>query len=164
MKLIKLDPSFYIDNPTVLEALDFNKITGTWDASKVRGHGIVTVAINGLTFAIPARSHIKHAASFILEVNRNDRAVKGMGLDFSKALLIKDPNHVTSAPFVLKSKQAGRKLVGKEKHVTDKFEKYVKKYVESIKKNDNNVLGNPEYRFTTLINYHAELGISEQDH
>lgn len=159
MELKKLDSSFYTDNKNLEQALDFDVESGSWSQGKVRGHGVVQISINNLTFAIPVRSFIKHGASLILEVNRNNRAVKGMGLDYSKALLIKKESHVSSNVFVLKSKSAGKKLVGKEAHVTSQFTKYVEKYISAIQKPDNRVLKSPEYRFTTLINYHSELGL-----
>lgn len=59
----------------------------------------------------------------------------------------------------LKVKDAGKKLVGKEKHVTDQFEKYVKKYIHAVTVKDQNILSDQEYVHTTLINYHADLGI-----
>lgn len=159
MELIKLDNSFYTDNTDLTHALDFDQTTNTWAANKVRGHGVVKIQLMGLTFAIPVRSHIKHHASFILEVNRVDKHVKGMGLDYSKALLIRDEKHVSAQCFVLKSKDAGKKLIGKEQHITKQFEQYVDKYVKSFEKADRNVLHSSEYRYSTLQHYHAELGL-----
>lgn len=159
MELKKLDTSFYLDNARIEQALDFDMASGTWTADKVRGHGVVQITINNLTFAIPVRSHIKHGASFILEVNRAKQNIKGMGLDYSKALLITKPAHVSEQAFLLKSKAAGKKLAGKEAHVTTQFTKYVEKYVAAAKKPDRNILNSPEYRFTTLVNYHIELGV-----
>ncbi|MEZ2576320.1 type III toxin-antitoxin system TenpIN family toxin [Buttiauxella ferragutiae] len=116
--------------------------------------------LNGLVFAIPVRSNIKHDASYILEVNRDrDRQVKGMGLDYSKAMLIRSPEHVSDNVFLLRSKSAGRKLQGKEDHVTKQFTRYVERYILAVQKGDKNILNSQEYRFTTLVNYHKELGL-----
>ncbi|EGR4346554.1 TPA: hypothetical protein I6799_003647 [Vibrio cholerae] len=146
MELKKLDQSFYVDNPKVEQDLpkveqdlDFDSQLGTWNSSKTRGHGIVKITINGLTFAIPVRSYIKHNASYILEVNRQDRTIKGMGLDYSKALLIRDDSHVTDDVFVLRNKKSGKKLIGKEEHITSQFQKYVEKYIDAVKRNDANI-------------------------
>ncbi|EPO9887565.1 type III toxin-antitoxin system TenpIN family toxin [Vibrio cholerae] len=146
MELKKLDQSFYVDNPKVEQDLpkveqdlDFDSQLGTWSSSKTRGHGIVKITINGLTFAIPVRSYIKHNASYILEVNRQDRTIKGMGLDYSKALLIRDDSHVTDDVFVLRNKKSGKKLIGKEEHITSQFQKYVEKYIDAVKRNDANI-------------------------
>lgn len=162
MDLNKLDNSFYIDNTNLTHALDFDSNTNSWTGSKVRGHGVVTIQLNGLTFAIPVRSNIKHHASYILEVNRADKHIKGMGLDYSKALLIRDAKHISPQHFVLKSKHAGKKLIGKEKHITKQFEQYVEKYVRSFEKGDHNILRSAEYRYSTLQHYHQELGLALQ--
>lgn len=163
MELKKLDESFYTDNPIVVQALDFSIEANEWMShdGKVRGHGIVQIEIGGLIFAIPVRSTIKHDASYILEVNRgSDRSNKGMGLDYSKALLIKKPEHVSDNVFLLRSKDAGRKLQGKQDHITKQFNRYVERYIKAVQKGDKNILRNSEYRFSTLVNYHAELGLS----
>ncbi len=159
MELKKLHNSFYTDNVTVEQALDFDMKSRAWSSSKVRGHGVVQISLNNLIFAIPVRSYIRHKASLILEVDRENRQVKGMGLDYSKALLITKTQHVSSKVFVLKSKAAGKKLIGKESHVTGQFAKYVEKYISGVQRVDLNILNSSEYRFTTLINYHNELGL-----
>ena len=84
---------------------------------------------------------------------------KGMGLDYAKALLIHDESYVSEEIFLLKSKAAGRKLIGKEKHITEQFEQYVEKYIKALKNKDKNILNSKEYRHTTLVNYHSELSI-----
>lgn len=161
MELKKLDKSFYIDNPLLIQALDFDMKTKSWMAGdKVRGHGIVQIEVKGLKFAIPVRSNINHDESYILTVQRGvNRYIKGMGLDYSKALLIRDDKHVSALPFVLKSKDAGKKLQGKEEHVKNMFSQYVDKYIAAVRKPDRNILNSMEYRFTTLVNYHTELGL-----
>ncbi len=161
MDLKKLDNSFYIDNPVLYEALDFDNNTHTWllHDNKVRGHGIVQIQISEqLIFAIPVRSRINHNQCYILELNREkNKRFKGMGLDYSKALLIRDSCHISDKFFLLKSKDAGKKLAGKEAHVTKQFTQYVNKYINAVNINDANVLNSLEYRFTTLKNYHKEL-------
>lgn len=159
MDLKKLDAAFYAANPKLNQALDFDMQSGTWTTDKVRGYGVVQVAIDSLIFAIPVRTNITHNASFILEVNRRVANIKGMGLDYSKALLIRHSSHVSNQAFVLTSKHAGRKLQGKAPHITSSFNAYVSKYVKAVKANDRNVLNSLEYRFTTLVNYYPELGL-----
>lgn len=159
MELKKLAQSFYDDNPIVDQALDFDRELGKWNSNKTRGHGIVKVTANGLTFAIPTRSYIKHSASYILEVNRDDESIKGMGLDYTKALLITNESHITDNVFVLRNKKAAKKLIGKEDYVTRQFQKYVDKYISAVRRQDSNILMSYIYRFTTLVNYHKELGL-----
>ncbi|MFX5470511.1 hypothetical protein ABTD76_09125 [Acinetobacter baumannii] len=164
MELKKLDASFYVDNPVVIQALEFDIASNTWmGTSKTRGHGVVQIEINSLVFAIPVRSNISHNASFILEKNKDKSRpkIKGMGLDYSKALLIRDNSHVSNNLFLLSSKTAGKKLQGKHQHITTSFQKYVHKYVDAVQKKDSNILNQMEYRFTTLINYHIELSLTQ---
>ena len=68
MQLKKLNTSFYRGNPIVKNALDYYALDSKWDTTKERGHGVVKITINDLTFAIPVRSHVTHNASLILEV------------------------------------------------------------------------------------------------
>lgn len=160
MELKKLAASFYTDNPILTQALDFDMKSQRWFTNdKTRGHGIVQIQIEGgLTFAIPVRSNIQHDASLILELSMV-KGVKGMGLDYSKAMLIRNVQHISADAFVLKTKAAGKKLVDKENYITSKFHAYVKKYIAAVKASDKNILNSIEYRFTTLVNYHAELGL-----
>ena len=160
MELKKLDASFYTDNPILTQALDFDMKAQTWfSGDKIRGHGIVQIQIgDSLTFAIPVRSNIKHKGSFILEVS-SVKGIKGMGLDYSKAMLIKNTQHVSAEVFVLRTKAAGKKLLGKESHITSMFKAYVDKYIAAVKANDQHILNSLEYRHTTLVNYHTEFGL-----
>lgn len=161
MELKKLDRSFYAANPVLIQALDFDMKSKTWFAGdKVRGHGIVQITLNSLTFAIPVRSNIQHSESFILEICRDPaKKVKGMGLDYSKAVLLRDAGHVSSEVFVLRTKDAGKKLVGKEAHITKMFTKYVNRYIKAVRERDARILNSNGYRHTTLVNYHSELGL-----
>lgn len=160
MELKKLDNSFYKDNPIVIQALDFDNHSQSWiGGEKVRGHGVVQIEINDLVFAIPVRSNIKHNECLILEKNLADPRIKGMGLDYSKAMLIHNEAHVTSNVFRLESKIAAKKLKGKQEHVTKQFTKYVTRYIAAVAKQDKNILKSEGYKYTTLVNYHRELGI-----
>lgn len=157
MHLKKLDQSFYINNSHLQEALDNSG--GNWTAGKIRGYGVVVISINSLTFAIPLRSNIRHKAAYIT-VRSQAKGIKGKGLDFSKALLIVNTTYISTSPFKISSEEH-KKLQDKEIHITKSFEKYISKYVSAIKKRDQNIIKSPEYRFTTLINYHVELGLSQ---
>ena len=153
MKLKKLSASFYNNNSHLREALDNHN--GNWEAGKVRGYGVVVINLNGLKFAIPLRSRIRHKASYIVQ-RSNERGIHGMGLDFSKALLINDDNYISDADFKIPSVQH-KKIISNEFHITNKFEKYVLKYKKAMVNQDQNILGSAEYCYTTLVNYHSHL-------
>ncbi|WP_244290528.1 hypothetical protein [Atlantibacter subterraneus] len=119
MELKKLDKSFYLANPVLLQALDFDMATNTWfNNEKVRGHGVVQIRLNELTFAIPVRSTIQHSESFILEINRGpDKRNKGMGLDYSKAVLLRESSHINSDIFSCEVKLPVKNYWG-SKHIS----------------------------------------------
>lgn len=153
MQLKKLDQSFYVDNAHLVQALD--NINGQWIQGKTRGYGIVVITINHLTFGIPLRTNIRHTASYPT-VGKHGSQHKG--LDFSKALLISDMHHISSEIFKIPT-QERNKLNNKEYYITKKFEKYVAYYIKAVKSSDKNILQSEQYRFTTLQNYHIELGL-----
>ena len=155
VQLKKLDNSFYINNTHLKEALDNHN--GSWTPGKTRGYGVVIILINNLSFAIPLRSNIKHKSSYIT-VRSNQKGLEGKGLDFTKALLIKEQRYISNLPFKI-SKDEHKKLANKEYYITSKFEKYVSKYITAIQKSDHHILQSSNYRFSTLCNYHVELGL-----
>ena len=157
MHLKKLDNSFYNNNSHLKEALD--NVNGSWAKGKVRGYGVVVIDLDRLTFAIPLRSNIRHSAAYIT-VRSNNSGIKGKGLDFSKALIISKASYISHLPFKI-SPEEHKRLQDKEVHITKSFEKYVTKYIKANAKADQNILRSIEYRFTTLINYHLELGLSQ---
>lgn len=157
MLLKKLDQSFYDENTHLKEVLDLKD--GVWIEGKTRGYGIVLIELNGLTFGVPVRSNIRHKASYI--TNRsNQPGILGKGLDYSKALLLAKPDYISSMPFKIDTRQH-ELLKDKAIFISKSFEKYVTKYVRAIRKADSNVLTSNEYRYTTLQNYHIELGIED---
>ncbi|QTL39075.1 hypothetical protein HGO23_14615 [Xenorhabdus budapestensis] len=155
MKLRKLDQTFYDENVYLIQALDNED--GKWAPGKTRGHGIVVININQLTFAIPLRTAIKHNAAYITQ-KYNQKGMKGKGLDYSKALLITNPKYISDEIFLIPPEQH-KNIQGKEFFITRKFEKYVEKYIKAVKRKDRHVLNSLEYRFTTLQNYHKQLNV-----
>tara|TARA_Y100001963_G_C6741964_1_gene429457 strand:+ start:768 stop:1244 length:477 start_codon:yes stop_codon:yes gene_type:complete len=155
MELKKLDASFYTNNSHLQEALD--NFNGNWQDGKVRGYGVVVITLNNLTFAIPLRTNIRHKAAYITK-KCHEPGIQGKGLDFSKSLLITDEEYISEAPFKIPPEEH-KKLRSKEFFITSKFEKYVEKYIFAINSRDENIISSLEYRFTTLINYHDELGL-----
>nr|WP_238828253.1 hypothetical protein [Edwardsiella piscicida]ATV90668.1 hypothetical protein [Edwardsiella piscicida] len=145
IQLRTLSDQFYIDNKGLQEALD-----GSNDG-KVRGYGIVVIDINGLVFGIPLRSNLNHKFGFVSE--RSGGVKKG--LDYTKALLIKKEEYVSRA-YKIPAAEFAQINDNKEK-IQEDFNKFVNKYIEAHNKNDANILR--DYRYSTLKNYHNELGL-----
>jgi protein AbiQ len=157
MQLKKLYSAFYADNKHLVEALDHHN--GNWQAGKTRGYGIVIIEFKGLKFAIPLRSHIKHKAAYITARITEELLIKRKGLDYSKALLISQERYISSEVFKIPPEEHN-KLLEHEQHITAQFAKYVEHYVKAVSKADKNILQSNEYRYTTLQNYHLELGLA----
>jgi protein AbiQ len=148
IKVVKLDEEFYQENSNLVEALH-EGVTGDLALEKTRGYGVVTVRIeSGMLFGIPLRSHITHSSSFITTGTK--------GLDYTKAVLIKNENHVSQDAFHIPQDEFV-KIADRELHIRERFEKYIKKYVKAANAGDKNILR--EYRYSTLQNYHEELNI-----
>lgn len=41
--------------------------------------------------------------------------------------------------YEIRNKKSGKKLIGKEEHITSQFQKYVEKYIDAVKRNDANI-------------------------
>lgn len=152
--LRQLTKDFYEEND-LIEMLDKNNDKG-------RGYGVLLVKIAGHRFAIPLRSnmHIRHKDGYTTRIyNKNGNKYRH-GLDFSKAVIIKKQQYISSKPFILVNKSDFVKIRKSEYHIITSFEKYINRYTRAVKKNDMNML--KPYRFSTLQNYHKELGIIEK--
>lgn len=147
IQLRTLTDQFYADNKGLQEALD-----GSNDG-KVRGYGIVVIDLNGLVFGIPLRSHLNHKFGFVSE--RSEGVKKG--LDYTKALLIKKEEYVSRA-YKIPTSEFTHINDNKEK-IQEDFNKFVNRYIEANVKKDENILRN--YRYSTLKNYHKELGLED---
>lgn len=147
IQLRTLTDQFYADNKGLQEALD-----GSNDG-KVRGYGIVVIDLNGLMFGIPLRSHLNHKFGFVSE--RSEGVKKG--LDYTKALLIQKEEYVSRA-YKIPAPEFIHINDNKEK-IQEDFNKFVNRYIEAHVKNDENILRN--YRYSTLKNYHKELGLED---
>lgn len=149
MKISKLLPVFYHNNNHLSETLDGNGTPG----EKNRGYGIVVIEINNnLRFGIPLRSHLRHKHGF--------KTIGDKGLDYSKAVLIGNAVFI-GQPFTI-PRDEYIKIKDREHFITSRFQKYVERYIVLANRGDTNAL-QQSYRYTTLVNYHAELGITSPD-
>ncbi|MDQ1063631.1 hypothetical protein [Stenotrophomonas sp. SORGH_AS_0282] len=147
MLILKLEPLFFQENTHLVEVMDKNK-RGQWDGEKERGYGIAVISYRNLRFGIPLRSNIAHNYCF--------KTSEGKGLDYTKAVLLQKDGYISDQPFVIPVDEYV-KIKDRAHFISDKFGKYVEKYVGGFSKADQHVLRG--YRFSTLQNYHSELGL-----
>lgn len=148
MELKKLEELFYTENTHLVEVLDKSS-AGQWTTNKTRGYGIVICSYKELRFGIPLRSNIKHRSAFLTNENK--------GLDFSKCVLLLKDEYISVDPFLIPQDEHNL-ILSKSHHIKQRFSKYVEHYVHGHKKTDENILR--DYKFSTLVNYHVELGLT----
>ena len=137
MKIQQLTPAFYKDKAHLVELL-----------TKNRGYGLVLLPLNNIDFGIPLRSRMTHRHGF--------NTVGEKGLDYGKAVIFDDPTYVSVLPFKIPVDEY-KIINANEKRIQREFEHYVDRYVSAVQKNDTRILG--FYQYSTLQNYHKELGI-----
>ncbi|TPW31036.1 hypothetical protein FJU08_10290 [Martelella alba] len=147
MEIRKLTNVFYDENTHLAEVLD--KSDGEWTPQKTRGYGVVLIEFRELRFGIPLRSHIKHKHCFL--------TVETKGLDYSKAVLLIKDAYISERSFKIPNSE--NTLIRQKSHfIRVQFEKYVQGYVAAIRADNHSVIAR-RYMFSTLVNYHAELGL-----
>lgn len=158
MQLRKLDFSFYKENTHLQQTLDGD------GKGKTRGYGILVIeitAVEGTTkWGIPLHSNLQNRAGFPLDSFESSGKKFITGLNYSKALLLSKDSYVSNAIYKIPVDQKD-KISRSEKEIEKEFKKYVEKYIRAAMKDDNRVLNNREYRFSTLKNYNVELGIEK---
>lgn len=147
MLILKLEQKFFQQNTHLVEVLDKDS-RGIWDGEKKRGYGIVLISYNSLRFGIPLRTHISHKHCY--------RTIFEKGLDYTKAVLLVQDDYISNLPFMIDDAEY-LKIKSHTHHISSQFEKFVGRYVAAVGKSDHNILR--EYKFSTLKNYHAELGL-----
>jgi protein AbiQ len=150
----QLSPDFYREHTHLAEMIDKGRDKG-------RGYGVLLVNVLGYKFAIPVRSKMamKHPGNFTTKIHSPEGKNVRHGLDYTKAVIITDDRFInTQKEFMLVEKSDYVKINDNEHKIIADFEKFVRKYIKAVNKNDRNILN--DYRFSTLVNYHKELGCS----
>jgi protein AbiQ len=148
IKIRTLNPAFHQQFPDLKEILH----------DKRRGYGVVTITISNLTFGIPVRTNLRHNHSIVLDTVIRAGFTYKRGLDFTKAVIITDSSTQLGTTFHLDNKQL-QKLHKNGYKIKKKFNTYVNRYVEAVKNNTINTLQGSAYKYSTLVNYHNELGV-----
>lgn len=149
LKVVKLTQYFLDENSKLSEALH----------DKDRPYSVITIVLNGLTFAIPLRTKLNHRFGVQLDTVWKDGKKCRRGIDFTKAVLVRDPESELGETHIVPKSQKDV-LIKKKKVIKNQFEKYVSDYVRAAKNDINNTLTAPAYKYSTLSNYHIELGIT----
>ena len=132
-----LSDSFYRDHPTP----PFKEM----EQKQNRPYIVFLVEIEGHIWAIPFRSHIRHAYAFF-----TDRENK-CGIDYSKAVVVDRPEYIDQQTRPHLRQNEFEALRGNEFAVQKGFEKYIKLYKKAVRS------GHSRYqsliKYSTLQNY-----------
>lgn len=132
-----LSDSFYRDHP--------NPPFKEMEQKQNRPYIVFLVEIEGHIWAIPFRSHIRHAYAFF-----TDRENK-CGIDYSKAVVVDRPEYIDQQTRPHLRQNEFETLRGNEFAVQKGFEKYIKLYKKAVRS------GHSRYqsliKYSTLQNY-----------
>ena len=132
-----LSDSFYRDHP--------NPPFKEMEQNQNRPYIVFLVEIEGHIWAIPFRSHIRHAYAFF-----TDRENK-CGIDYSKAVVVDRPEYIDQQTRPHLRQNEFEALRGNEFAVQKGFEKYIKLYKKAVRS------GHSRYqsliKYSTLQNY-----------
>ena len=136
-RIVFLSDSFYRDHP--------NPPFKEMEQKQNRPYIVFLVEIEGHIWAVPFRSHIRHAYAFFTD------SEKRCGIDYSKAVIVDRPEYIDQQTRPHLRQNEFEALRGNEFAVQKGFEKYVKLYKRAVRS------GHPRYKslinFSTLQNY-----------
>jgi len=122
-----------------------------------RPYYVLLLELDGLTYAIPLRSHITHPFCFVADNSTDQKS----GLDYSKAVVITDSaQYIDPAPVTIRQHEYDF-LKQREYLIKKQFSSYVASYKKEIRRRQEN----PELpvsalcRYASLKYFHKELGL-----
>lgn len=134
-----------------------------------RGHGIMIININSFLVAIPLRSSLKPhltKARYLFPYGtyiNNDNKTLLKALDFSKIILVEEYHIDTTKNYIFKDKAEEQFYIDNFNRIKLRVNNYIEGYVTMCKKlkegKEVNKYLIKNYRFTTLKNFHEQLGI-----
>ncbi|MCL2180022.1 MAG: hypothetical protein FWB83_02750 [Treponema sp.] len=122
-----------------------------------RPYYVLLLDIDGLTYAIPLRSHITHQFCFIADKSKEYAS----GLDYSKAVIITDSvKYIDPAPVTIRQHEYN--VLKQHEHlIKRRFFSYVKSYKKEIKRINTNpsIPLSTRCQYSVLKYFHKELGL-----
>ncbi|MCL2067648.1 MAG: hypothetical protein FWG99_09315 [Treponema sp.] len=146
MKFYRLSAAFY------RKYCQFDEIL----TKENRPYYVLLLELDGLTYAIPLRSHITHPHCFIAD----NTAGLNSGVDYSKAVVITEKQFIDSSQVTIRQNEFNI-YKKREYHIRKQFSSYVAHYKKEVRRR----LLNPTIpisalcRFSSLKYFHKELGL-----
>ena len=138
VELRKLSSKFYKDFPHTKYP--------EMESKSERPYVVLLVEINGIRFAIPLRTNIRH--SYCYKFRTSDRETDSVtGIDYSKAVVISDDSYLGQETDI--NDKEYLELQEKVYFIVSKFRKYVEGYIDYKKKGGNEHVAK-RYQYSTL--------------
>ena len=122
-----------------------------------RPYYVILLEIDGITYAIPLRSHISHRYCFIAD----NAAGKNSGLDYSKAVVITDIiKYIDPTPVTIRQHEYS--VLKKNQYLIKKqFSSYVALYKREVRRRFKNpaLPASSLCCFSSLKYFHKEMGL-----
>ena len=122
-----------------------------------RPYYVLLLELDGLTYAIPLRSHITHPYCFITDSSTGQKS----GLDYSKAVVITDAaQYIDPAPVTIRQHEYNF-LKQREYFIKKQFSSYVASYKKEIRRRQKNpaLPVSTLCRYASLKYFHKELAL-----
>jgi protein AbiQ len=122
-----------------------------------RPYYVLLLELDGLTYAIPLRSHITHPYCFIADNSSGQKR----GLDYSKSVVITDSaKYIDPAPVTIRQHECNF-LEQREHLVKKQFSSYVAQYKKEIRRRQKTpaLPVSALCRYASLKYFHKELGL-----
>ena len=124
--------------------------------NKKRPYYVLLLEIDGLTYAIPLRSHMTHPYCFIAD--KSDTKYKG--LDFSKAVIITDSEYIDPEAVTIRQNEYNI-YKKREYQIKKQFSSYVARYRKEFRRRFKNpaLPASALCLYSSLKYFHKELGL-----
>ena len=145
MNFCRLSSAFYTQFAQCDEILTKDK----------RPYYVFLLDIDGLTYAIPLRSHIKHHYCYIADISNGQKN----GLDYSKTVIITDlAKFIDPAPVTIRQHEYNV-LKQQEYLIKKQFSSYLNSYKKEVLRRQKNpkLPVSSLCRYSTLKYFHKEL-------
>lgn len=121
------------------------------EQKQFRPYIMLLVKIEGLTFALPLRSNIKHKYAFFTDKENC------CGVDYSKAVVITDElKYIDDKKPKLRPIEH-KALLGKARYISKEFKAFLEDYKKAVQSNAERTTY--KYKYCTLQYFHKELGL-----
>lgn len=152
--IVFIKEKFFQDNKDFVEMLDPLDI----GKQTQRNYVFLTINYKDNTFLVPLRTHMQPEKRFgIIGYAVPSSEKPNAGLDFRKMLIINNPEYI-EIPEYCKIPKSQENIINENfSKINELAINYINGYVKAAIKNREHI--EPKYCFSTLHNFHKELGI-----